>query len=214
MISIIYSYKLLLFGLELDLIDYLKGIPIHLSYPPVPLRIIIIKNKITAIIVNTLSVKLVWSCSSFVIFNVFFFFILNLVWSETLLLSPENEQSLKVLNFLFKLSNRNFSNLLSFRLIVVKAKSPILSLENLRGIVRRAKPRKPAKSVKPTSQKVQKKRTVRQRFFNQNYVVFLFLLLAITTEAMGTGGLRAYSLSHSDKANAGAKPAKCTSASL
>jgi hypothetical protein len=43
---------------------------------------------------------------------------------------------------------------------------------------------------------------------------FLFLGLPITTEAMGTGGLRAYSLSHSDKANAGAKPAKCTSASL
>ena len=27
---------------------------------------------------------------------------------------------------------------------------------------------------------------------------------------MGTGGLRAYSLSHNDKVNAGAKPAKCT----
>ena len=36
-------------------------------------------------------------------------------------------------------------------------------------------------------------------------------LRSLTTEAMGTGGLRAYSLSHSDKANAGAKPAKCTS---
>jgi hypothetical protein len=43
---------------------------------------------------------------------------------------------------------------------------------------------------------------------------FLFFGLLVTTEAMGTGGLRAYSLSHSDKANAGAKPAKCTSASL
>ena len=39
-------------------------------------------------------------------------------------------------------------------------------------------------------------------------------LRSLTTEALGTGGLRAYSLSHSDKVNAGAKPAKCTSASL
>ena len=39
-------------------------------------------------------------------------------------------------------------------------------------------------------------------------------LRSLTTEAMGTGGLREHSLSHSDKANAGAKPAKCTSASL
>jgi hypothetical protein len=59
------------------------------------------------------------------------------------------------------------------------------------------------------------KRTVRQRFFNQQNVSFpIFLQLHLTTEAMGTGGLRERSLSHSDKANAGAKPAKCTSASL
>ena len=45
-------------------------------------------------------------------------------------------------------------------------------------------------------------------------VSLFFLNLLLTTEAMGTGGLRAYSLSHSDKVNAGAKPAKCTSASL
>ena len=45
-------------------------------------------------------------------------------------------------------------------------------------------------------------------------VSLFFSNLLLTTEAMGTGGLRAYSLSHSDKANAGAKPAKCTSASL
>ena len=32
-------------------------------------------------------------------------------------------------------------------------------------------------------------------------------LRSLTTEAMGTGGLRAYSLSHSDKVNAGAKAA-------
>jgi hypothetical protein len=43
---------------------------------------------------------------------------------------------------------------------------------------------------------------------------FLFLGLQLTTEAMGTGGLREHSLSHRDKVNAGAKPAKCTSASL
>jgi hypothetical protein len=43
---------------------------------------------------------------------------------------------------------------------------------------------------------------------------FFFFACLVTTEAMGTGGLRAYSLSHSDKVNAGAKPAKCTSASL
>ena len=39
-------------------------------------------------------------------------------------------------------------------------------------------------------------------------------LRSLTTEAMGLGGLREHSLSHSDKENAGAKPAKCTSASL
>jgi hypothetical protein len=31
---------------------------------------------------------------------------------------------------------------------------------------------------------------------------------------MGTGGLREHSLSWNDKVNAGAKPAKCTEASL
>ncbi len=39
-------------------------------------------------------------------------------------------------------------------------------------------------------------------------------LRSLTTEAMGLGGLRAYSMSHNDKVNAGTKPAKCTSASL
>ena len=38
-------------------------------------------------------------------------------------------------------------------------------------------------------------------------------LRSLTTEAMGIGGLRERSLSHSDKVNAGAKTAKCTSAS-
>ena len=76
---------------------------------------------------------------------------------------------------------------LSFRLKVVKAKSPILSLENLRGIVRRAKPLKPAKSVKPTSHKVEKKRTVRQRFFNQNSVVFSFSTIGHNDRGYGLG---------------------------
>ena len=43
--------------------------------------------------------------------------------------------------------------------------------------------------------------------------VFSFLLLPLTTEAMGIGGLREHSLSWNDKVNAGAKTAKCTSAS-
>ena len=51
-------------------------------------------------------------------------------------------------------------------------------------------------------------------FSIQICLFFPFQLCPLTTEAMGTGGLRAYSLSHSDKVNAGAKPAKCTSASL
>ena len=38
-------------------------------------------------------------------------------------------------------------------------------------------------------------------------------LRSLTTEAMGIGGLREHLLSWNDKVNAGAKPAKCTSAS-
>ena len=38
-------------------------------------------------------------------------------------------------------------------------------------------------------------------------------LRSLTTEAMGIGGLRAFSLSPGDKVNAGAKLPKCTSAS-
>ena len=44
-------------------------------------------------------------------------------------------------------------------------------------------------------------------------LVCVFLHLAVTTEAMGTGGLRENSLSWNDTVNAGAKPAECTSAS-
>ncbi len=46
------------------------------------------------------------------------------------------------------------------------------------------------------------------------YEIVIFLLCCLTTEAMGLGGLRANFLSQSDKVNAGAKPAKCTEASL
>jgi hypothetical protein len=42
---------------------------------------------------------------------------------------------------------------------------------------------------------------------------FIFFELPLTTEAMGIGGLREYSLSWNDKVNAGAKPPECTSAS-
>ena len=60
------------------------------------------------------------------------------------------------------------------------------SFENLRGIVRQAKDRKRANSVVTKLSKSRGKRTVRQRFFNQNKVaLFHFLLLPITTEAMG-----------------------------
>jgi hypothetical protein len=45
-------------------------------------------------------------------------------------------------------------------------------------------------------------------------VFFLFLVCHLTTKAMGVGGLRTYSLSQSDKVNAGANPAKSTEASL
>jgi hypothetical protein len=51
-------------------------------------------------------------------------------------------------------------------------------------------------------------------FSTNKSVFFLFLLWLLTTEAMGTGGLRERSLSWNDKVNAGAKPAKCTSTSL
>jgi hypothetical protein len=75
----------------------------------------------------------------------------------------------------------------------------------------------------PESQQIQSNRQVKKSsrsgqflkdFSATNLSSSFFLLWLVTTEAMGTGGLRAYSLSHSDKVNAGAKPAKCTSASL
>jgi len=45
------------------------------------------------------------------------------------------------------------------------------------------------------------------------HVGCFFFGLLLTTETMPIGGLRAYSLSPSDKVNAGATPANCTSAS-
>ena len=76
-------------------------------------------------------------------------------------------------------------------------------------VVRSQKSAKPEKSVY-----VEKKGQFLKDFSKQICLFFPFQLCPLTTEAMGTGGLRAYSLSHSDKANAGAKPAKCWSASL
>jgi len=102
----------------------------------------------------------------------------------------------------------------SLVVIVQKLKSRFSSFENLRGIVLPLKLSEVESLSKVNCLSMSEKRTVRQRFFNQRVCLFPFLLCRITTEAMGTGGLRAYSLSHSDKVNAGAKPAKCTSASL
>jgi hypothetical protein len=47
----------------------------------------------------------------------------------------------------------------------------------------------------------------------QDRDVFRFLLLVITTKPVGILRFAAYSLSHSDKVNAGAKLPECTSAS-
>ena len=94
---------------------------------------------------------------------------------------------------------------------MINSYSVFSSLENLRGIVRQAKVRKSANSVVTDSLSRVTKRTVRQRFFSNNKVaLFHFLLLHITTEAMGLGGLRANFLSWNDKGNAGAKTAKST----
>ena len=56
-------------------------------------------------------------------------------------------------------------------------KSHFSSFENPRGIVRRANVRKPANSVQPISQKVEKKRTVRQGFFMQQIRLFCFFTM-------------------------------------
>ena len=87
----------------------------------------------------------------------------------------------------------------------------------LRKSARNCPPAKVVRSRKSVISKLSvyvEKRTVRQRFFNQRVCLFPFLLCRITAQAMGAGGLRANSLSQSDKVNAGAKPANCSSASL
>jgi hypothetical protein len=52
-------------------------------------------------------------------------------------------------------------------------------------------------------------------FQEHSLILFLFFFygLLLTTEAMGIGGLRTVSLSHSEKVKAGVKTAKCTSTS-
>ena len=75
-------------------------------------------------------------------------------------------------------------------------------------VVRSRESAKPEKSVY-----VEKKGQFLKDFSKQICLFFPFQLCPLTTEAMGIGGLREHSLSHCDKVNAGAKPAKCTSAS-
>ena len=102
----------------------------------------------------------------------------------------------------------------SLVVIVLKLKSQLSSFENLRGIVRPQKLSEVKSLSKPKSLSMSTSGQFLKDFSIQICLFFPFQLCPLTTEAMGTGGLRAYSLSHSDKANAGAKPAKCTSASL
>ena len=66
-----------------------------------------------------------------------------------------------------------------------KAKSPILSLENLRGFVRRTKPRKPANSVQPISREVKLERTVRQRFFSHRVGLYSFFTISPNDRGYG-----------------------------
>ena len=60
--------------------------------------------------------------------------------------------------------------------------------------------------------KVEKSGQFVKDFIPNSRIVFSFLLCRLTPEAMGIGGLRERSLSPSDKVNAGAKTAECTSA--
>ena len=92
-----------------------------------------------------------------------------------------------------------------------KAKSqksfPLKSARNCppEKVVRSQKSAKPEKSVY-----VEKKGQFLKDFSIQICLFFPFQLCPLTTEAMGIGGLRERSLSHSDKVNAGAKTAKST----
>jgi hypothetical protein len=90
-------------------------------------------------------------------------------------------------------------------------KSQILSFENLRGIVRRAKGRKSANSVVTESSSYVTKRTVHQRFFTPKVCLFIFSTMPPNVSRLWAfGGLREHHCRPSDKVNAGAKPAKCT----
>ena len=132
----------------------------------------------------------------------------------------------KQVEYVFSLSENHFqpanpesltnpdSPIRSLVVIVPKLKSLFSSFENLRGIVRPLKLSEVESLSKPKSLFMSKSGQFLKDFSIQICLFFPFQLCPLTTEAMGTGGLRAYSLSHSDKANAGAKPAKCTSASL
>ena len=135
---------------------------------------------------------------------------------------PDDEQILKntnsvrsVYSFKFQSSTRNFPFFSRYVQLQQMLKVILSSFKNLRGIVRRAKVGIGAKSVFTDSCDYVVKADSSSKIFQPTKWLFsIFLQLHLTTEAMGTGGLRAYSLSHSDKVNAGAKPAKCTSASL
>ena len=96
--------------------------------------------------------------------------------------TPENVKSLKVV---FKLSNC-YTTIFCCRASQSKSKSQILSLENLRGIVHRAKTRKPANSVVTEQSKSPEKADSSSKIFQPNKsVFFVFLLWAITAKAMG-----------------------------
>ncbi len=101
----------------------------------------------------------------------------------------------------------------SLVVIVLKLKSQLSSFENLRGIVRPKKLSEVGSLSKVNCLSMSKSGQFVKDFSTAKSVFFHFLLCRITTEAMGIGGLRERSLSHSDKVNAGAKPAKCTSVS-
>ncbi len=132
----------------------------------------------------------------------------------------------KQVEYVFSLSENNFqlanpesltnlkSPIRSLVVIVPKLKSLFSSFENLRGIVRPQKLSEVKNLSKPKSLSMSKKGQFLKDFSIQICLFFPFQLCPLTTEAMGTGGLREHSLSHSDKVNAGAKPAECTSASL
>ena len=125
----------------------------------------------------------------------------------------------KQVEYVFSLSANHFqpaspaslkSPIRSLVVIVPKLKSLFSSFENLRGIVC-------PKSKVCQNRKVclcRKKGQFLKDFSIQICLFFPFQLCPLTPEAMGTGGLRERSLSHSDKVNAGAKAAECTSASL